>query len=64
MAIEIVDFPMKIVIFHSYVKLPEGRYPSNAVVLVHIQGFVGDPPSYKLDFDPNDPLSMISIWSP
>ena len=24
MAIEIVDFPIKIVIFHSYVKLPEG----------------------------------------
>ena len=26
MAIEIVDLPMKIVIFHSYVSLPEGRY--------------------------------------
>ena len=25
MAIEIVDFPMKIVIFHRYVKLPEGN---------------------------------------
>ena len=24
MAIEIVDFPIKIVIFHSYVSLPEG----------------------------------------
>ena len=25
MAIEIVDFPIKKVIFHSYVKLPEGK---------------------------------------
>jgi hypothetical protein len=24
MAIEIVDFPLKMVIFHSYVSLPEG----------------------------------------
>jgi hypothetical protein len=26
MAIEIVDFPFKNVIFHSYVKLPEGKW--------------------------------------
>ena len=25
MAIEIVDFPLKMVIFHSYVSLPEGQ---------------------------------------
>ena len=25
MAIEIVDFPIKMVIFHSYVSLPEGK---------------------------------------
>ena len=25
MAIDSVDFPVKIVIFHSYVKLPEGK---------------------------------------
>ena len=26
MAIEIVDFPIKMVIFHSYVSLPEGTF--------------------------------------
>ena len=26
MAIEIVDFPLKMVIFHSYVSLPEGIF--------------------------------------
>ena len=26
MTIEIVDFPLNLMIFHSYVKLPEGTY--------------------------------------
>ena len=42
MAIEIVSFPIKIVIFHSYVSLPEGS-PHG----VHWQ------PSYKLDHMPH-----------
>ena len=41
MAIEIVDFPIKIVIFHSYVKLPEGNF-KNEAVLFGILGFVGN----------------------
>ena len=28
MAIEIVDFPLKMVIFYSYVELPEGKWPN------------------------------------
>ena len=32
MAIEIVDFPLKMVIFHSYVSLPEGNYNSSITV--------------------------------
>ena len=31
MTIEIVDFPIKVVIFHSYVSLPEGSFDLNHV---------------------------------
>ena len=33
MAIEIVDFPLKMVIFHSYVSLPEGTLQPMEMVL-------------------------------
>ena len=31
MAIEIVDLPIKMVIFHSYVSLPEGSLPEGSL---------------------------------
>ena len=34
MAIEIVSFPLKMVIFHSYVKLPEGK-TGNKIPISH-----------------------------
>ena len=39
MAIEIVDLPIKIVIFHSYVSLPEGI--SSAILFINL----GTPPA-------------------
>ena len=32
MAIEIVDFPIKMVVFHSYVSLPEGIWLDTPMV--------------------------------
>ena len=36
MAIELVDFPIKMVIFHSYIKLPEGNYGD---ILMDMNGY-------------------------
>ena len=39
-AIEIVDSPSyKLVIFHSYVSLPEGKIPFNLVGYIHPMGY-------------------------
>ena len=61
MAIEIVDFPSyKMVIFHSYVKLPEGMF-QNIPVYPHYMGmgqyllisFLGDEHPFTSYFDVN-----------
>ena len=62
--IEIVDLPLKMVIFHSYVKLPEGNFPwfLPGFFLIKIRRIKFTNPNFPR-FRPGFPCRRAWLWS-